>query len=73
MEQTGEAREKVRDKVALTMAKEIAIVAGQVLSLEEMKSLVDELFKTALPSRTPEGKSVVYIMADNEIERNFQR
>lgn len=73
MEQTGEAREKVRDKVALTMAKEIAIVAGQVLSLEEMKSLVDELFKTTLPSRTPEGKSVVYIMADNEIERNFQR
>lgn len=71
MEQTADAKERLYDKLANAMAKEVAIVAGQVLSFDEMKSLVDELFRTPLPSRTPDGRVILYIMSDNEIERLF--
>lgn len=71
MEQTADAKEKLYDRVANAMAKEVAIVKGQILSFEEMKGLIDDLFRTSLPSRTPDGRSIVYIMSDNEIERWF--
>jgi DNA mismatch repair protein MutL len=71
MEQTGSAVEKVRDEVAATMAKAVAVVMGQLLSHEEMVSLIDDLFNTTMPSHTPDGKPVIHIMSDTEIERNF--
>ena len=73
MEQTGNAVEKVRDEVAATMAKAVAIVTGQQLSHDEMVSLIDDLFNTTMPSHTPDGKPVIHIMSDSEIERNFSK
>lgn len=73
MEQVATAQEKLYDMLAAVMAKEVAIVAGQVLSADEMKVLIDDLFRTSLPSRTPDGRSVLYIMSDNEIERLFAK
>lgn len=71
MEQTGDAKEKVCDKIAAAMAGEVAIVAGQLLSVEEMTALIDDLFATSMPSLTPDGKPVIHIMSDAEIDRNF--
>ena len=71
MEQTADVDERLYDRIANVMAKELAIVSGQVLSMDEMKALVDDLFSTPLPSRTPDGRSIIYIMSDNEIERLF--
>ncbi len=73
MEQAGDAKEKMCDKVANTMAKEVAIVSGQLLSQEEMSTLIDDLFNTNMPTHTPDGKPVVYIMNDTEIDRNFSK
>lgn len=73
MEQTTEAKEKMYDHLANVMAKDVAIVSGQVLSADEMKSLVDELFRTPLPSRTPDGKNIIHIVSDNEIDRFFTK
>ena len=73
MEQTGDAREKVCDRIATAMAKAVAIVTGQLLSQEEMASLVDDLFNTTMPSHTPDGKLVIHIMNDAEIDRNFSK
>lgn len=73
MEQTGDAREKVCDRIAAAMAKAVAIVTGQLLSQEEMASLVDDLFNTTMPSHTPDGKLVIHIMNDAEIDRNFSK
>ena len=73
MEQAGDAKEKVCDKIANTMAKEVAIVSGQLLSQEEMSTLIDDLFNTNMPTHTPDGKPVVYIMNDTEIDRNFSK
>ena len=71
MEDTVNVKDKLYDRLANVMAKAVAIVAGQLLSAEEMKGLVDDLFRTPLPSRTPDGKAIVHIMSDNEIERLF--
>ena len=71
MEQTGDVAEKVRDRIATAMAKAVAIVSGQLLSQDEMASLIDDLFNTSMPSHTPDGKSVIHIMNDSEIDRIF--
>ena len=73
MEQTGDVKDKVRDRIAATMAKEVAIVTGQLLSHEEMMSLVDDLFATSMPSHTPDGQPVIHIMNDAEIDRYFAK
>ena len=73
MEQTGDVKGEVCDKIASAMAKEVAIVTGQLLSQDEMAALIDELFNTTMPSHTPDGKPVIYIMNDSEIDRNFSK
>lgn len=73
MEQTGDVKDKVRDRIAATMAKGVAIVTGQLLSHEEMMSLVDDLFATSMPSHTPDGQPVIHIMNDAEIDRYFAK
>lgn len=73
MEQTTSVKDKLHEKLALTMAKRVAIVPGQVLSLDEMKTLVEQLFKTDAPSHTPDGKNIIHIMPDADINRNFRR
>ena len=73
MEQTGDARNVVCDKVASAMAKDVAIVTGQLLSQDEMAALIDDLFSTTMPSHTPDGKPIIHIMNDTEIDRNFSK
>ena len=73
MERTFEAKDKLHDKLANVMAKDVAVISGQVLSAEEMQNLVDELFRTPLPARTPDGRTIIHIVSDNEIERFFTK
>ena len=71
VEQTGDVKENLYDRIANTMAKEVAIVMGQLLSQEEMIVLINDLFATSMPNRTPDGNPIIYIMNDAEIDRNF--
>ena len=73
MESTSEVGEKQYDTLALTMAKQVAIVAGQVLTVDEMNTLVGDLFKCNIHGRTPDGKTIVYVQSDNDIARYFSR
>jgi DNA mismatch repair protein MutL len=73
VEQTGDVKEKVYDRIANTMAKEVAIVSGQLLSQEEMTVLINDLFGTSMPSHTPDGNAIIHIMNDAEIDRNFAK
>lgn len=73
LEQTGQPREKIHDKIAASFAKQMAITVGQVLSPDEMSVLVGELFATSMPQRTPEGLPVVFLLSDAEIGKNFRR
>ena len=73
MEQVGDVKDKMCDRIANVMAKEVAIVTGQLLSSEEMSTLIDDLFSTSMPTHTPDGAVVIYMMSDADIDRNFAK
>ncbi len=73
MEQTGNAKSRIDDCIALSMARQVAVVPGQVLSSEEMGVLISDLFRTSTPALTPDGKPVIYILPDQDIERFFAK
>ena len=73
MECTADVGEKLYDGLALAMARQMAIVPGQILTDEEVKALVDSLFKCKMNSRTPDGKSIVHVETDADIARFFAK
>lgn len=73
MERTLDVRDNVHERIALSMARDVAIVCGQLLSTDEMAVLLADLFATSSPLRTPDGELVLYIMDDSDISRNFSR
>lgn len=71
IEKGNSVEEDVQHFIALSLARSAAIVQGQVLSNEEMESLVDDLFVCANPNHTPDGKVIVAILEQGELDRLF--
>ena len=71
MEKGTKLKEEIQSMLALSLAKAAAIVPGQVLTNDEMNNLVDELFALPTPNYTPDGKTVLAVLKDNEIEKLF--
>ena len=65
-------KSEVQEMLALSLAKAASIVPGQVLSNEEMNQLVDELLTSAAPNYTPDGKTVLAMMGEDELEKLFK-
>ena len=72
MEKGGKVKEEVQSILALTLAKATAIVPGQVLTNEEMTGLVDGLFAVATPNYTPDGKTVLSVINEDDLEKLFK-
>ena len=73
MECTSDVGEKLYDRLAIAMARQVAIVPGQILTGEEIQALVSNLFNCKMNARTPDGKSIVYVETDTEIARFFSK
>ncbi|MDD4609571.1 MAG: DNA mismatch repair endonuclease MutL [Bacteroidaceae bacterium] len=71
MEKGVEMVDEMRMPIALTLAKASAIVYGQVLSEMEMNNLVDTLFACSMPKYTPDGKTILAVIDETEIEKKF--
>lgn len=71
VEKGNSVEEDVQHFIALSLARSSAIVQGQVLSNEEMESLVDDLFVCTNPNHTPDGKVIVAILEQGELDRLF--
>ncbi len=67
-EKGGKALDEVHQSLALTLARNAAIPQGQVLSNEEMETLVNDLFACSNVNYTPDGKNVLCILKQQEIE-----
>lgn len=65
-------QEKVHHAIALTMARTTAIVYGQVLSDDEMRVLLEQLFTLSTPRFTPNGLHVYTVIANTDIDKNFK-
>ena len=61
-------KESVNHKLALSLARHAAVPQGQVLSNQEMESIVNELFACENVNYTPDGKNVLCILKQQEIE-----
>ncbi|MDE6720939.1 MAG: DNA mismatch repair endonuclease MutL [Bacteroidaceae bacterium] len=70
-ENTNNIKKDAQEAMALTMAENAAIVYGQVLSIAEMEHLLQDLFATKTPARTPDGKLVYMIWDDKMLNDAF--
>ena len=72
IEKGCKVKEEVQSMMALSLAKAAAIVPGQVLTNEEMNNLVDELFAVSTPNYTPDGKVVLSVLKEDDLEKLFK-
>lgn len=70
--ETGEELgESLRNRIALSMARAAAIKPGAPLTDAEMEHLLSDLFKLSTPGYTPDGKTVMSVIAFDDIVRLF--
>jgi len=72
IEKGCKVKEEVQSLLALSLSKAAAIATGQVLSNEEMNNLVDGLLTSTSPNYTPDGKTALIVMREEEIEKLFK-
>ena len=69
---TGDAREIIIDKISLSLAENMAIQYVQSLSKDEMRDLVERLFACPSHNHTPDGKLIMTILTQDEIQERFK-
>ena len=72
VEKGSDVKEEIQSLMALTLARAAAICYGQALSADEMSSLVDELFACQSPNYTPDGKTILVTVREDDIEKMFR-
>ncbi len=72
IEKGCKVKEEVQSMLALSLAKAAAIVPGQVLTNDEMNGLIEGLFSVSTPNYTPDGKTVLAVIKEDEIEKLFK-
>lgn len=72
METGSSAHEDICEAISLSLAKAAAIPSGKSLSSGEMNALIASLFSSPSPSYTPDGKLILYILTDDDLEKRFK-
>jgi DNA mismatch repair protein MutL len=65
-------RESICEAIALSLAKSTAIPSGKKLSVDEMNSLIASLFSSTSYSYTPDGRLVLSVFSDEELDKRFK-
>lgn len=65
------ARDKYEHLIALSLSKSSAIPYGKVLTKEEMNDLVKRLIELPIYRQTPDGKKVISLLSEEEINKRF--
>ena len=68
-----EAAPDQRDRVAITLACQAAVKAGQSLALEEMREMVRRLEQAQVPHTCPHGRPTMIHMSTALLEKEFRR
>lgn len=71
---TGEINpeQEVREQMAAIMAQNACMNHGEALTPDEMTSLVSRLFRCRMPNYTPNGKPVISIIENDELDSRFK-
>lgn len=68
---SGNIKSEINSNIAFTLARDVAIRPETELSNLEMNSIINELFATESPNYTPDGKLIVTIIPQENIEKLF--
>jgi DNA mismatch repair protein MutL len=68
-----ELKSDKRENLARSMARNMAIKSGKILSQEEMNNLIDELFACKMPYSTPNGKPTMTTFSTEELDKRFKK
>ncbi len=72
VETGADVKAEIQESLALSMANFAAIPSGKVLTEEEMLLVVSELFACKTPNHTPDGKAVITVIPDDEIDKKLK-
>ena len=72
IESGADVKSEIQEKIALSMAAMTAIPSGKTLSAEEMLLLVNQLFACQSSNFTPDGQTIIAVVADDELEKRFK-
>ncbi|MBV9791085.1 MAG: DNA mismatch repair endonuclease MutL [Chloroflexi bacterium] len=72
-EVSGSTPEDWREKMLTTIACHSAVRAGQTLSHEEMRQLLQQLERCAFPRTCPHGRPTALLLSQSQLERQFGR
>lgn len=70
-EKTTSAIDDINHSIALELARNAAVAYGQVLTNAEMENIVNSLFTCSNFSYTPDGKKILTMLHQNELEHLF--
>ncbi len=68
-----DARLKAKEQIAISLARASALDYGIDLKQEEIDHLIDQLFASATPNFSPDGKKVLTIIPTTDIEKSFNK
>ena len=69
----SELKLSTSENLARSMAFNAAVKAGKLLTNEEMKNIIDELFACAQPYASPSGKPTLTTFSLEDLERRFKK
>ena len=69
----GKLKLEKRENLAKSYSCRNAIMSGQKLTLEDMRSLIDRLFATKMPYVCPHGRPVIIRISLDQLDRMFGR
>lgn len=65
-------KDTMQEKIAQFLSRKMAIKIGQTLTMEEMKNLFEELFSCENHQYTPDGKIIISLLPNEDIDRKFK-
>ena len=70
-ERGADTQQEWREQIALSLAQDAAIPYGKSLTDEEMRDLLQRLVEIGQYRRTPDGKTILTVVPDEEINKRF--
>ena len=71
VEYGSDVKSEINSFLALRLAERAATPYGEILSQEQMESLIDRLLQCENSRYTPDGKTITVVLGEKEIEQRF--
>ena len=70
-ERGADTQREWREQIALSLAESAAIQSGRALTVEDMRELVQKLLSLSQYRRTTDGKTIVSLLSNDELNKRF--